>query len=371
MVRAESKKHNQYGMLAVIAALLTGSACAAGAAAPPEPAPASPGSGPSENALRVVAATVSETTMPIVATFSGSLVADRESVVAAGATGKVEATHVERGDYVAQGALLATLDRRQTSATLAEAEAQLATAKEQASLAKLDCDRNEQLHTRGALSDAEYDRAKSSCATTAYSLAGIQARRDNAAAALRDTEIRAPFAGFVSERWVTVGEYVTPAAKVATLVAIDPIRAQLTIPEAFAATVTKGQTVQLELSGPKGPVSATGVIRYVSPTIRASSRDLVVEAVVKNTDHSLRPGTFVVARVDLGEQRIPSVPRSAIVSDGGTKHLFAIVDGTLQQRVVQTGATQGELVAVTRGVSLGETVAAVASPQLRDGGRVQ
>lgn len=352
-------------LLASVAALPLAAGCHQ--PAPPKAPVATAESAP----VNVVPATVNEAPMPVYVNFSGSLVADKVSTVAAGASGKVLETFVERGEFVKAGQLLARTDARATKNMAAEATAQVESARAQASLAKADCERNQQMFDKGAISRAEFDRANSTCATTQWSTQAAEARRSNISITLSDSEIRAPFAGFIVERFVNVGEYVSPASRVATIVSVDPLRAQLTVPEALASTVSMNQTVEIRLTNDPSAAPIKGTIRYIAPEIRQASRDLIVEAMIPNPRKNLRPGTFVVARVNLGDKTSPVVPKTALRSDGINSRLFAIANGQLEERIVQLGEESGDKVAVLEGVKNGEQVVATVSDELRDGQKVR
>lgn len=311
--------------------------------------------------------------MPQFITLSGTLAGNEESDVAAGTSGKVLATYVERGSFVKKGAILARLDARVAQAVAHEAGAQLATLKAQRELAKADCERSQRLFDKGAITKVEFDRAQTSCRTADSSLAAAAARAESTGASLRDSTIRAPFSGVVAERSISAGEYVRPETKVATLVAVDPLRLELTIPEAYAARIGKDMKVQFRTAadvsakpGADAPLH-TAVVRYVGPAVRRQSRDLIVEAVVANADRALRPGMFVTARLDLGQAPVPVVPREAVRSDGGLNHVFVVVGGRVEDRLVQLGEEVSGRVAILSGAKTGETAVAKALPDLRDG----
>src|SRR3954468_3805859 len=143
---------------------------------------------------------------PRLVTLSGTLIGSEEAQVAAGAAGKVIATYVERGSIVKKGAILARLDSRALTAQAAQAAADVESVKTQAAGAELDCGPVERLNAKGAISKADYDKARTQCQTSKWSVESAQARKTLTAEALRDTEIRAPFSGMVEERAVTAGE---------------------------------------------------------------------------------------------------------------------------------------------------------------------
>ena len=233
---------------------------------------------------------VREIKVPRVLTLSGSLAGSEQAQVAAGAAGKVLATYVERGSVVKKGAALARLDARMVSAQAQEAAAQVESLRAQQAQAQLDCDRTQRLFDKGAISKADFDRAHTQCATAKWSLAGAEARKVQTAEALSDTQIRAPFSGMVVDRAITAGEYVRPDSRVVTLVAVDSLRVELTVPEADVAAVKLGATVDFRLAAGKKGAVYHGRIRYIGPAVRQQTRDAVVEAVVDNPTTSCARG---------------------------------------------------------------------------------
>jgi membrane fusion protein, multidrug efflux system len=311
-----------------------------------------------------------EVKAPRLVTLSGTLAGSEEAQVAAGAAGKVIATYVERGSVVKKGAVLARLDSRAASAQAAQAAADAEGSKIQAQQAKLDCDRTEHMFQKGAISKADYDRAHTQCEGSKWTVSAAEARKTLTAEALRDTEIRAPFSGMVVDRAVTAGEYVRPDSRVATLVATDSLRVEITVPEADVPFVKQGMKVDFRTSG-GGDKVYYGKIRYVGPSVRRQSRDAIVEAEFANEKKELRPGMFVTARITLGEQSLPAVPAKAVRADGALRHVFVATGGRLEDRLVQAGEPVGGQIPIVSGIKSGEQVVAELTPDVRDGAKVK
>ncbi|MBM7115890.1 efflux RND transporter periplasmic adaptor subunit [Archangium primigenium] len=323
-----------------------------------------------ESPVQVDTVAVVEEKVPRYLTVTGSLSANEDADVAAGVTGKVVSVHAERGSVVKKGEVLARLDARAATANLEDARAQVVQAKSQQQLANADCERNEKLFASGTISTADHDRAAAQCRNAAAVVSSALARQSLLEINVTDATIRAPFDGVVSERTVSVGEYVQPPTKVVTLVALDPLRLQLTVPEASAALIQKDQPVEFTLTAaPK--VVHQAKVAFVGAGLRAGSRDLVVEALVPNKERALLPGQFATARVQLTEQPMPVVPRKALVEEGARRKVFVVTDGRLEERFVQVSEGSGENVGVVAGVRVGERVVAVARPELRDGQKLQ
>ncbi|AKJ03033.1 membrane fusion protein (multidrug efflux system) [Archangium gephyra] len=323
-----------------------------------------------ETAVKADTVEVGEAKVPRFLTLTGSLSAYEDSDVAAGAMGKVMSVHVERGSVVRKGDVLVKLDSRSASASLEEARAQLALAKSQQALADAECERNQKLFEGGTVSTAEHDRAQAQCRNAAAQAAATTARMTLLEINATDATIRAPFDGVVSERAVSVGEYVRQDSKVVTLVALDPLRLELTVPESSAAFIRKDQEVEFTLTAAPNLVHKTKV-SFVGAGLRRGTRDLVVEALVPNKDRTLLPGQFATAKVQLGEQQLPIVPRTAVLEDGARRKLFVVSDGRLEERVVQVSESAADSLGVMAGVRVGERVVAVAREDLRDGQKLQ
>jgi len=322
-------------------------------------------------AIAVKTAEVQPVKVPRVLTLSGNLIGAEEARVAAGASGKVLATTVERGSVVKKGAVLAKLDARTANAMASEAHATVEQLKVQEAQAKLDCERTQHLFDKGAISKADFDRARTQCEATHWSVAAAEARKIQATDTLKDMEIRAPFGGLVVERLVTAGEYVRQDTPVVTLVDVDQLRVELTVPEADVAQVKTGMVVDFKTAGDKAGQAHRGRVRYIGPSVREKTRDAVVEAVVENASHDLRPGMFVSAELALGEQALPGVPTSAVRNDGTLRHVYVRSGDRLEDRIVQLGAGHDNVVAVLNGVKQGEKVVTELTPDVRDGARVK
>ncbi len=304
--------------------------------------------------------------IPRVLALTGTLRGKQQAELAANAAGKVLATLVERGSEVKSGDLIARLDVRAASLSAAEARANAEVTKTRADTAKRDCDRYAALLAQGAIAQADYDRVSDQCSTSVGSIAASQARAASAAQMVGDGMIKAPFAGMITERYVNVGEFVRQDTRVVSLVAIDTLRLEFSVPEAEIGALKQGGALTFTVpSFPGKPF--TGTVRFISAAVREATRDMIAEAVVENSDRALRPGMFATIALHVGEAALAVVPKTAVVEKDGRTHLFAVVDHRLEERVVQTGATKGDLIAVVRGLHSGEKVVAAPTDAIKNG----
>lgn len=261
---------------------------------------------PSVAAVKVETVPVEVKLMPRLLTLTGSVLADRQSDVAANVAGRIVSAPVERGQAVKQAQVLAIVDARAAGFSATAAHAQAQSADSQVTLAQSDCARADALLAKGALSKAEYDRQKTACTAQLYNATAARANADLATKLAGDTTIRAPFDGVVGERYVNVGEYVQAQSKVASVYRIDPARIQISVPEQAVALVKRDQTLAVRV-GAYEDREFPATVRYVAPALRPTTRDLIVEAVAKNADSALRPGMFATVQLVIGEAEEPAV----------------------------------------------------------------
>ena len=339
---------------------------------------------------------------------TGSLAADEQADVAAETTGRIVSTPVERGTHVDAGAVLARISAAEADASLREAEANAAqiearlglvagqpfdpqrvpevlNAKASLDWAESDFNRIKSLLDQKVVSQAEYDQkltavraaqqqyqtAANGAQQSYRSLEAARARVDLAKKSAADTIVRAPFSGIVAERLVSTGDYVNKGTKVATVIRIDPLRVQLTIPEQYLARVSEGQAVRLSVDAYPDETFAARV-RFVSPALETNQRALTVEAIASNKDGRLKPGLFATA---LLQQPHPApallVPATAIETIAGTPRAFVVSGDKVEERIVTTGEKVADRVEIVSGVKAGERVAANPRGKLADGARVQ
>jgi RND family efflux transporter MFP subunit len=190
------------------------------------------------------------------------------------------------------------------------------------------------------------------------SLAAAESQMAQAQKNLEDTTIRAPFDGYITDRPVSVGQWVGTNNKVATLVRISTVRLQLQIPEQRAAEVKTGMAVTARVAAYANR-DFVGKVHAVVPSVDSSSRAFMVEARFDNPKAELRPGMFANAKLMLpGTENVVFLPAKAVFYDGTTdaNHVFSVVNGKARLNVVLKGDTDGDQVRVLNGLSGNETV---------------
>jgi RND family efflux transporter MFP subunit len=225
------------------------------------------------------------------------------------------------------------------------------------------------------LLDVAVNNAKQSNQAIVTAQVAVEAARAEVAQAqqaITDTVIKAPFAGFVSARPVAVGEFVSSASIVATLLRTNPIKVLIQISEADVPYAGVGRGVSVEVDAYKDRKFA-GTVSAVNPALDTASRSATVEALVENGDNALRAGMFATVRINKeGGARMAYVPKSAVYNDLSTQsfRVFVIQEGIAKLRVVQLGTEEGDFYQILSGVEPDETVAISNLDQLYEGVRV-
>ncbi len=174
---------------------------------------------------------------------------------------------------------------------------------------------------------------------------------------LRDTNIRAPFDGYVERRLINLGELVKTQMPVMSIVRLDPLKVIAEIPERMAPWIDNGRPVDLLVDAYPGR-TFSGKVTRISPAVNTGTRAFPFEAVVPNSDGALKPGTFARVHVESGKvDEVLTLPFSALQYRYGVNRVFVVAGDRLEMRELQVGERLGDRIEVTSGVKPGERVA--------------
>jgi multidrug efflux pump subunit AcrA (membrane-fusion protein) len=338
----------------------------------------------------------------------GTLAAVDEATVSAEAEGRVTALPADLGDRVKAGEPLIELDREKAQYNFDSARAALARALAQygapdtahlppiektpdvqranAELvqAQQNFDRaaalnKRELLPRQGLDDAEavlqtkkagYDTALQGAKNLKANIEASDANLKLADRQLRDTYIRAPFDGYVSQRLVNTGQFVKNQQPVMTVVRVDPLKVIAEIPEKMTPWMKVGQAVDVHVDAYPDK-TFEGKLSRISPSVNTSTRAFPFEALVNNRETLLKPGTF--ARVHISSDKVDtvmSVPYAAIQYRYGVNRVFVVDGDHLQARELKVGERIGDRIEIASGVKTGENVALTDVDTLTDGTKV-
>jgi RND family efflux transporter MFP subunit len=338
----------------------------------------------------------------------GTLAAREEVTAAAEVDGRVARIVRDLGDRVSGGDALVELDQEKLRYKLDEQRAgleqararfgasadgelpiermpEVVSAAAELNEARQQLERAQTLATRSLLPQSQLGEAKTKVETAkaAYESALASARQLRAEIAarvsavqlaereLRDAVIRAPFEGFVAERLVSPGQFVTAQAPIMRIVRLHPLKLTAEVPERFAPWIQTGRALTVRADAFPGQTFHGTVVR-ISPAVNLKSRAFAIEGEVPNADGRLKPGTF--ARVQITTDHVDralTIPAAAIQSRYGTNRVFVVRSGQLTGREVVLGDRIGDRVEVVQGLETGTPIVAGDVEQLADGMRVK
>jgi membrane fusion protein (multidrug efflux system) len=264
---------------------------------------------------------------------------------------------VNEGAIVASGTPLFKVDD-------AELEAEVARYKAELDLANQALARTQELLERNASSQADLEQAEATQRSTEAQLRLLQTRLDR-------TLVRAPFAGVVGERFVSIGDYVTTATPLTTLQTVDPQRASFQVPERHAQRLDVGQRVTFRVAAVPDE-AFEGVVDFVDPVVQLPGRMITVKARVPNQRRLLKSGMFIETRLatDVRPEAVV-VPEDAILPLQGADYVW-VVDGEslASRREVVLGVRIPGFVEVRSGLDPGTQVVVGGLERLSEGARV-
>ncbi len=187
---------------------------------------------------------------------------------------------------------------------------------------------------------------------------------------VRDNTVYAPISGYVSERNADPGEYISPNqpnAKLATIVRTAILRLKIDVPEQSIGKVAVGQSVSAQVSAFPDRNFA-GTVMRILPSLNPQSRTLTVEAEIENVGGLLKPGQFATVRITQSKpEPAVMIPAKAVRVDGDRNVIFVIKDGIANERLVQTGLLENDMIEIKQGVEENESIAVSNVAKLADG----
>jgi len=256
--------------------------------------------------------------------------------------GRITQLLFREGQYVTAGTPLVKIDDAMLRAQAAKAEADR-------DLAKQKFDRLTRLRTDDAAPPADYDEAAAGARAAEATLAALQLQ-------IERTTVRAPFAGVVGQRFVSLGDYVTSSSRLLTLQTTDPQRVAIDIPERYAQELRPGQTVEFAVASQPGK-AFKATVEFVDPVVQEEGRTILVKARAANPGGILKAGMFVEARLAVATRSgAVVVPEDAVQPLRTSNVIWAVVDGKAARRTVTLGSRTAGMVEVLTGVSAGEQV---------------
>jgi RND family efflux transporter MFP subunit len=327
-------------------------------------------------------------------TSTGYVVPQRVSIVGAKIVGRIAKLHVEEGDQVKEGQLLAELEAsdvqaavRTAQSRVAQARAQVATAKAQLADIRRQAERERNLAEQGVAPAAAADDLEAQVASLEAQVAAAQANVRSAQSEadaqkvnLTFVEIRAPMEGIVVQKPSGEGVLVGPmAASILELADFSTLMVETDVPEARLHLVTPGGPAEIVLDAFPGK-RYRGRIKEISPRVDRAKATVTVKVEFADSPDGVLPD--MAARVsflakeqnaeDMEEPAKAVVPAVAIADRGGGKVVFVLDErNTVRMKPVTLGEAVGSGFELLEGPPAGTRVVRGPDPELQDGQQVK
>lgn len=290
-------------------------------------------------------------------TGTAALETDADALVVAKVGGEVREILVEEGDKVAANQVMARLDGDRLRLEMERA---------QANLRKLEQEyqRNVQLHEKGLVSAGAFEDIK-------YELESLRAAYRLARLEYSYTEILAPIDGVVAERFIKVGNTISPNDPVFHVTDMDPLIAYVHVPEREFRRLSAGQPAELVVDAiPGAPFAAR--IQRISPVVDAQTGTFKITMEVPDPTGRLKPGMFGRFNIvwDAREDTL-LIPRVAVLDEETEQSVFVVEDGVAQRRTVRLGYPKGGSIEVVDGLTGNEEIVVIGQNGLKDGAKVE
>jgi len=294
----------------------------------------------------------------------GTVMAVQGTVVSTEGEGIVRNIAFEAGSQVNAGDVLVRLDADIELAQLRAAEADV-------KWAQVSFDRAKELIGPRVISQADFDSAENT-------LKQAQARVDNFRAVIAKKTVRAPFSGKLGIRRISVGQFLEKGSPVVSLHSLDPVYVDYSLPQQKLGDLKEGLEVTVSADAFQGQ-AFEGKITAINPEVDAATRNVRIQATLKNPGGRLRPGMFVTVDTFLeASEKVLLIPAAAVQHAPFGDSVFIIEEGktagpdgakalVVEQRFVRLGERRGDFVAATEGVDVGEKIVATGAFKLRPG----
>lgn len=313
-----------------------------------------------ERVIAVAVADVPEVEFADIVEALGTARANETVTITARVTDTISRINFESGQQVEAGEILVELTDTEEAAGLTEARTTLREARR-------DLTRTTDLVARSVVPQSRLDEATAVVERARARVSSIEAQ-------LADRIVRAPFAGLVGLREVSLGGLVRPGDPIARLDDASLIKLDFTVPERFLSVVSAGMQIAARTSAYPDEVF-TGAIAQVDSRIDPVTRSVTVRAEIENRDGRLLPGQLMTVEVRRDERSQPAVPGSALTRYLDQTFVYVIEEGAdgvfARQRSIQLGRRSGQMVEVLDGLQAGERIITEGVHRIRDGSQVQ
>jgi membrane fusion protein (multidrug efflux system) len=293
-------------------------------------------------------------------TVRGSIVAvpNEDVKVSALVAGRVDSVPVAEGDSVEKGQVVAEIDRRPIEEQRRQAAAAVEQARAQVENARLNLQRTEQLFDRGIAAGKEVEDARTQMVLATSALEQATAGLNTADLHVERAVVRAPIAGQVVRRMVSVGEQVdgTAGQPIVEIANLERVELAANVPAEQLSRVKVGQRAVL-ITDAHADQTFAGVVLAIAPAVDPATNAALVRIRAANDERRLKVGMFAEARLQIEEHADALVvPPSAVVKTDAGAAVYIVSEGSATRTLVTVGLQQPDGVEILSGVEAGQRV---------------
>lgn len=338
------------------------------------------GRSPPGAGVPVGTATAAKGDIPVVLKALGTVTPLATVNVKTQITGQLVEVHLKEGQLVKQGDLLAVVDPRPYDVALQQAIGQMQRDEALLKNAQTDLERYKKLVAQDSLARQQLDTQQALVRQYEAALVINQALVDAAKLNVTYTKIVAPLTGRIGLRMVDKGNYVTmgDATSICVIIQVQPISVIFTIPEdtlpAVRQRLKAGASLEVRALDRAQKVElGVGKLDTTDNLIDVTTGTVKLRAIFDNKDESLFPNQFVNVRLLVDTVKDATIVPVAAIQRGQPGIFVYLVkaDDTVEIRVVELGVTDGERVAVTKGLQVGDQVVIDGTDRLREGAKIR
>lgn len=290
---------------------------------------------------------------PLSAEALGNTIANEAIDVRSQITAAVTGIQFEEGQWATKGQVLVALENAEQLADLAAARAALVDSTSQVR-------RSEELYKTNVVSASQLEQLRAQQEAHQAAVHAAESR-------LEQTVIRAPFAGRLGLRRVSLGSVINPDTVLTTLDDTSRIKLDFDVPEVFIARLEPGLNVTARSASWPG-VPFSGQVSSVDTRVDPVTRTITVRAILPNDEGRLRPGMFLTVTLLKDDVQALMIPEEAIVPERSKQYVFVVGDNDVARiREIETGRRRPGEVEILRGLAEGERVITEGTQKARDG----
>lgn len=298
-------------------------------------------------------------------TFVGSVVPFKSSVIASEVEGLVDNIPVSEGDYVKKGDVLAEFKTDTLELQLKEARSSKQEAMSRYTLAKNNLKRFIELHDKGIASIQELQDAESEKNAWGAKVSQLDSQINIHEYNLSVSSIKAPFNGYVVNKYTEVGQWVQEGGAVVELIKADRLKIIINLPESYVSKLDRNDKVLVKFDALPDMTVET-VVDAIVPKADEQARTFPVRIVLQNENNLIKSGMVARASFLIGdEQPVTLVPKDAIVEFNKNKMVYVIEDNVAKPVPVTPGFAFKDMIQVTGPLSEGQQVVVRGNERLR------